>query len=145
MSSIQMVVRYSDHHWNTSPLFKWWSEYRTKFSPVFKWHSNNGPFGNQTTFDHLNTRLVRYSDPHCIAICLICFQNQPTDMYIKYVMKYVDMLLHYNIKPILVKLQSQSKLGSNCQHNLMSWRIQLGCGLDGCVRRRKVTITVTMQ
>ena len=32
-------------------------------SPVFKWHSNNGPFSNWTTFDHLNTRLVRYSDP----------------------------------------------------------------------------------
>ena len=36
-----MVVRYSDHHLNT------------------------GPLGDQTTFDHLNTRLVRYSDPHC--------------------------------------------------------------------------------
>ena len=25
------------------------------------------PFGIQPLFDHLNTRLVQYSDPHCIA------------------------------------------------------------------------------
>ena len=65
MSSIQMVVQYSDHHLDTGLVFKWWSEYWTKFSPVFKWHSNNRPFGDLTAFDHLNTRLVRYSDPHC--------------------------------------------------------------------------------
>ena len=29
-------------------------------------------------------------------------QNQFTDGYITYVMKYVDMLLHFNVKPILV-------------------------------------------
>ena len=29
-------------------------------------------------------------------------QNKPTDGYIKYVMKYVDLLLYHNIKPILV-------------------------------------------
>ena len=39
------------------------TEYRTKYSPVFKWHSTTGPFGNQTTLDHSNTRLVQYSDP----------------------------------------------------------------------------------
>ena len=27
-------------------------------------HSNTGPFRDQTTSDHLNTRLVRYLDPH---------------------------------------------------------------------------------
>ena len=68
MSGIQMVVRYSDHHANTGPVFKWWSEYWTKFSRVFKWHSNNGSFGDRTIFDHLNTRLVRYSDPHCCVL-----------------------------------------------------------------------------
>ena len=32
---------------------------------VFKWHLNNRPSGDRTTFDHLNTRLVRnYLDPH---------------------------------------------------------------------------------
>ena len=36
MSGILMVIRYSDHHSNTVPVFKWWSEYPTKFSPVFK-------------------------------------------------------------------------------------------------------------
>ena len=66
MSGIQMVVGYSDHHSNTGPVLKWWSEYNTKFSPVFKWHLNNGQFGDRTTFDHSKARLVRYSDPHCI-------------------------------------------------------------------------------
>ena len=70
LSGIQMVVGYSDYHSNTNPVFKWWSKCQTKFGPVFKWHSNTGLFSDQTTFDHLNTRLVRYSNPHCI--CLIC-------------------------------------------------------------------------
>ena len=68
MFGIQMVVRYSDHHSNTGPVFKWCSEYRTKFSPVFKWNSSNWPFGDQTTYDHSNTRLVQYSDPHCSSV-----------------------------------------------------------------------------
>ena len=58
LSSIQMLVQYSDHHLYTSPTFKWWSEYQTLFSPVFKCHSNKGPFSDQITFDHSNTRLV---------------------------------------------------------------------------------------
>ena len=36
------------------------------FSPVFRCHLNTGPFSNRTTFDHLNTRLVCYSDGYCI-------------------------------------------------------------------------------
>ena len=28
-------------------------------------HLNNGPFNDWTTLNHLNTGLVRYSDPHC--------------------------------------------------------------------------------
>ena len=51
MSSRQMVVRYSDHHFKTGP--------------VFKWHSNTRPFSDRTTFDHLNSILVQYSDPCC--------------------------------------------------------------------------------
>ena len=35
----------------TCPVFKWWSEYRTKFSPEFKWHLNYGPFGDRTIPD----------------------------------------------------------------------------------------------
>ena len=66
--SVYSLYRYyknSDHHlFNNGPVFKWWSEYQTKFSPVFKWHSNNGPFDDHTTFDHSNTRIVQYSDPH---------------------------------------------------------------------------------
>ena len=29
-------------------------------------------------------------------------QGKPTDLYIKYVMKYVNLLLYHDIKPILV-------------------------------------------
>ena len=36
------------------------------FSPVFRYHLNAGPFVNWTTFDHLNTEVVRYSDGYCI-------------------------------------------------------------------------------
>ena len=38
------------------------------FSPVFKCHLNTGPFANRTTFDHLNTRLVQFSDGYCIVL-----------------------------------------------------------------------------
>ena len=34
--------------------------------PVFKWHLKTRPFGIQRLFNHLNTRLVWYWDPHCI-------------------------------------------------------------------------------
>ena len=33
--------------------------------PVLKWDFNTGPFGIQPYFNHLNTKPVRYSDPHC--------------------------------------------------------------------------------
>ena len=46
-------------------VFKWWSEHQTKFSPIFKQHLNNGQLGDWIDFDHLSTRHVRYSDPHC--------------------------------------------------------------------------------
>ena len=46
------------------------SEDQTEFSPVFKWHFKNGPLGDQTTFDHLNTRLVQESDPRCMLLTL---------------------------------------------------------------------------
>ena len=43
ISGIEMVIRYSDQHSNTGPVFKLWYEYQSKFSPVFKWHANRGP------------------------------------------------------------------------------------------------------
>ena len=49
-------------------VFKWWSENQTRFSPVFKWHSNTGPFGDQTSFDHLNT--------NCSCLVESCFWTQ---------------------------------------------------------------------
>ena len=40
--------------------------------PVFKCHSNTGPFGNRMHFNHLKTRLVRFSDAYCIhQVCLV--------------------------------------------------------------------------
>ena len=38
------------------------------FSPVFRCLLNTRPFANRTTFDHLNARLVWYSDGYCIWI-----------------------------------------------------------------------------
>ena len=32
---------------------------------------NNEPFNEHTVLDHLNTKLVRYSDPHCIWLSSI--------------------------------------------------------------------------
>ena len=64
MSCVQKVVQHSDHHLNTGPLFKRWSENQIKFSPVFERHSNTRLFGDEAAFNHLNTRLVQYSDPH---------------------------------------------------------------------------------
>ena len=42
------------------PVFKWLG------CPVFKWHSKTRPFGIQPLLDQSNTRLVQYSDPHCL-------------------------------------------------------------------------------
>ena len=33
---------------------------------------NNEPFNEQTILDHLNTKLVRYSDPHCTPDIILC-------------------------------------------------------------------------
>ena len=43
------------------------------FSPVFKCHFNTGPFANRTNFDHLNTKLVRYSDGYCPTLLTILY------------------------------------------------------------------------
>ena len=37
-------------------------------------YSGDGPFNNQTMFNHLNTRLVHYSDPHCQKLSTATFQ-----------------------------------------------------------------------
>ena len=58
-------------------------EYQTKFCPIFKWRSNNRPLGDRTTFDHSNTRLVRYSDPHWIRI-KCDNKNQPSVLCLQY-------------------------------------------------------------
>ena len=33
---------------------------------------NKEPFDKRTVFNHSNTKLVRYSDPHCIAKLNVC-------------------------------------------------------------------------
>ena len=53
---------------NYELLLVWFSDVRySTSSPVLKWHSNTQPFGDQTTFNHLNIRLVRCSDTHCTS------------------------------------------------------------------------------
>ena len=43
---------------------------------------NNGPFDEQTVLNHLNTGLVRYSDPHCTAgISLLALRLLETSSY----------------------------------------------------------------
>ena len=50
----ELLVRYSGHGLNNELLVR------------YSGHGlNNEPFGNRTILDHLNTELVRYSDPHC--------------------------------------------------------------------------------
>ena len=50
-----------------SLLFRPWLEYQTLVH--YSGHGlNNEPFNDPTVLNHLNTELVRYSDPHCITI-----------------------------------------------------------------------------
>ena len=57
------------------PVFKW------LVCLVFKWHSKTRPFGIQPLFDHLNTRLVRYSDHYCIWVILTILCSTPFRLY----------------------------------------------------------------
>ena len=56
MSGIKMLIQY--YRQPSGLVLKWWSENQTKYSPLFKWHLNTGPFGDRTTINNLNTRLV---------------------------------------------------------------------------------------
>ena len=60
-------------------------------------------------------QLLLFTSGQTFAVDIYCFlhkgafgcaeqliQGKPTDMYIKYVMKYVNLLLYHDIKPILV-------------------------------------------
>ena len=51
----QVTVRYSDGDLNTGQFVRY-SDHGL----------NTGPFNDRTGFNHSNTGLVRYSDPHCI-------------------------------------------------------------------------------
>ena len=61
LNSKLSLVRYSDVQYLNGSL-------------VFKWKSNNGPLSNWKTFDHLNTRLVLYLDPHCTVYTVFCLK-----------------------------------------------------------------------
>ena len=57
-------------------LFRSWLELQTVIGHLnngllvrYSGHGlNNGPFDDRTNLDHLNTELVRYSDPRCRRI-----------------------------------------------------------------------------
>ena len=59
---------------NYGPVFKWWSKYKSADQMVI-WilnihgtvHLNSEPFNEQTNPLDLNSKLVCYSDPHCIC------------------------------------------------------------------------------
>ena len=50
----KLLVRYSSHVFNNKLLIRYSSH-----------DLNNEPFKEQSVLDHLNTKLVHYSDPHC--------------------------------------------------------------------------------
>ena len=74
------MVCYSDAwydgtlHLNSRPVFKWRSEYQS-INRMVIWvpnyhgtgHLNSKPFSDWSNPHDLNTKLVRYSDPYCIA------------------------------------------------------------------------------
>ena len=49
------------------PSFKW------SGCPVFKWHSKTRPFDICPLFNHSNTKIARYSDPHCTLFSQLSF------------------------------------------------------------------------
>ena len=52
----EILVHYSIHVLNNKLLLRYSSQ-----------DLNNEPFNQQTILDHLNTKIVCYSDPYCIA------------------------------------------------------------------------------
>ena len=50
----------------TFEYWTFWSIKQSFFVHLSNHHSKNKPFNNQASLNHLNTRLVRYSDGYCI-------------------------------------------------------------------------------
>ena len=70
---------------------------------------NNGPFGDRTTFDHSNTRLVRYSDPHCITkkgFWEINFKNELSKPVNNNIMKVTYLIFSWSSKSNLKQLNN---------------------------------------
>ena len=65
------------------PVFKWLG------CRVFKWHLKTRPFSIQPLFNHLNTRLIRYSDAHCI---IISYDSHYSDFMDKLVLNSSQLL-----------------------------------------------------
>ena len=95
---IRLKVRYSGHRLNyglflgiwimeSSPFFRSWLEYWTKSSlfrcPAIVRYSSHGlnikPLKDCADFNHSNTWIVCYSDPHCMCTFVICsFESYTT-------------------------------------------------------------------
>ena len=70
--------------WKTylSLVFRLWLEKQTIWLTDFFWYSghglNNSPFDDRTCLDHLNTQLVRYSDPNCTLFMKVPLSHSKT-------------------------------------------------------------------
>ena len=84
---------------------------------MFKWHSKTGPFGYKTTFDHLNTRRVRYSDPHCTTYKNKSFWQLYLWGWVHFMPNCKQFYNHWQGKQIL--LEQVVQLNSDSLPNLM--------------------------
>ena len=65
-------------------------------------HLNTWPFANRTTFDHLNTGLVRYSDGYCIV------QNKIPTVHWVIVHNWWVYQLKYWLNTLVVQAENDS-------------------------------------
>ena len=81
--NIQIILVWATINLNTKNLDL--SEYWKKFNLLFKWHLNIGLFGDCSIFDLLNTRLVQYSDLHCISLAFTFYLRYNPRLVVVYV------------------------------------------------------------
>ena len=93
-----------------------WRQIKTKqkitdtFCLLLKWQPEKLTIQLKTTFHHLNTRLVEYSDPHYIAVQ---FQFKHLYFYKSFRLKGT-LKIEPSIKGCKVNCQFHSKLGVHC-------------------------------
>ena len=90
------------------------------FCPVFRCHSKTRPFANRTTFDHLNTGLVQYSDGYCNCLLLSDLGRVVRDSLPRCPAEAVG-----HRPPHLARVwrDNQSRLASHPHHD---WKLGLG-------------------